>query len=66
GNVMEQFLAAPGPAILDAIVDPNTAPMPGKISAEQAFKFAESIARGEPKGLEIVRTALKDRARELI
>jgi pyruvate dehydrogenase (quinone)/pyruvate oxidase len=66
GSMMEQFLAAPGPAILDAIVDPNTAPMPGKISAEQAFKFAESIARGEPKGLDIVRTALKDRARELI
>jgi pyruvate dehydrogenase (quinone)/pyruvate oxidase len=66
GSAVEQFLAAPGPAILDAIVDPNTAPMPGKITADQAFKFAESIARGEPKGMEIIKRALKDRARELI
>jgi pyruvate dehydrogenase (quinone) len=66
GSVLDQFLNSPGPAILDAIVDPNTAPMPGKIKVEQALKFAESIARGEPKGLEIVKEAFKDRARELI
>ncbi|HWR14305.1 MAG TPA: thiamine pyrophosphate-dependent enzyme [Terriglobales bacterium] len=66
GNTMEQFLASPGPAILEAVVDPNTAPMPGKIKMEQALKFAESIARGEPKGLEIMKEALKDRARQII
>ena len=66
GDMLDQFLAAPGPAILEAVVDPNTAPMPGKIKMEQALKFAESIARGEPKGLEIMKEALKDRARELI
>ena len=66
GSVLDQFLNSPGPAILDAIVDPNTAPMPGKIKVEQALKFAESIARGEPKGLDIVKEAFKDRARELI
>ncbi len=66
GGVIEQFLAAPGPAILEAVVDPNTAPMPGKIKMEQALKFAESIARGEPKGLDIVKEAFKDRAREVI
>lgn len=66
GDMFDQFLAAPGPAILEAVVDPNTAPMPGKIKMEQALKFAESIARGEPKGLDIVKEAFKDRARELI
>src|SRR3954447_8644712 len=66
GTMFDQFLNTPGPAILEAVVDPNTAPMPGKIKMDQALKFAESIARGEPKGLEIMKEALKDRARELI
>jgi pyruvate dehydrogenase (quinone) len=66
GDMLDQFLNAPGPAILEAVVDPNTAPMPGKITMDQALKFAESIARGEPKGMDIVKEALKDRARELI
>ncbi len=66
GDMFDQFLSSPGPAILEAVVDPNTAPMPGKIKMEQALKFAESIARGEPEGLDIVKEALKDRARELI
>jgi pyruvate dehydrogenase (quinone) len=66
GDMLDQFLNSPGPAVLEAVVDPNTAPMPGNIKMEQALKFAESIARGEPKGLEIVKEAFKDRARELI
>ena len=66
GNMLDQFLNSPGPAILEAVVDPNTAPMPAKIKMDQALKFAESIARGEPKGLEIVKEAFKDKARELI
>ncbi len=47
-EVMEQFLAAPGPAILQAEVDQLEPPLPGKITAEQALHFAESLARGEP------------------
>jgi pyruvate dehydrogenase (quinone) len=66
GDMLDQFLNAPGPAVLEAVVDPNTAPMPGKINAEQALHFAESIARGEPDGLKIMKEALKDRAREMI
>jgi len=29
-------------------VDPLTAPTPGKVKAEQAAKFAQSLMRGEP------------------
>jgi pyruvate dehydrogenase (quinone)/pyruvate oxidase len=65
-DVVEQFLNAPGPALLQAEVDPNTAPMPGKIKPEQAFHFAESLARGEPGAARIIKEALKDRARELV
>ena len=63
--VMDQFLAAPGPAILEAVVDPLEAPLPAKITADQALKFAESLARGEPDGGKIIAKALGDRVREL-
>lgn len=66
GDAIEQFLNARGPAILQAEVDPNTAPMPGKIKPEQAFHFAESLARGEPDAARIIKDAVKDRARELV
>ena len=66
GSTVEQFLNAPGPAILEAVVDSNTAPLPSKIKAEQALKFAESIARGEPDATDIIKDAFKDKARELI
>ena len=66
GGIMDQFLSAPGPAILEAVVDPNTAPMPGKVSADQALHFAESLARGEKDAMDIVKAAFKDKAREMV
>ena len=66
GGLLDQFLNAPGPAILEAVVDPNTAPLPGKVNAEQALHFAESLARGEKDALNIVKDAFKDKIRELI
>jgi pyruvate dehydrogenase (quinone)/pyruvate oxidase len=66
GRAMEEFLNAPGPAVLQAAVDPLTPPLPPKISADQALKFAESLARGEPNRAQIALTALSDKVRELI
>jgi pyruvate dehydrogenase (quinone) len=66
GTVMEQFLAAPGPAVLQAVVDQLEPPLPGKITAEQALHFAESLARGEPNRGKIALTALSDKVRELV
>jgi pyruvate dehydrogenase (quinone) len=66
GTTMEQFLAAPGPAVLQAVVDPFEPPLPAKVTAEQAWHFAESLARGEPNRGKIAVTALADRVRELI
>jgi pyruvate dehydrogenase (quinone)/pyruvate oxidase len=65
-NVMAEFLNAPGPAVLQAVVDPLEPPIPGKIKAEQALHFAESLARGEPNRKKIALTALSDRVREVI
>jgi pyruvate dehydrogenase (quinone)/pyruvate oxidase len=66
GHVLDEFLKAPGPAVLQAIVDPFEPPMPPKVKAEQALHFAESLARGEPNRKKIAVTAISDKIRELI
>jgi pyruvate dehydrogenase (quinone) len=66
GRVMEEFLNTPGPAVLEALVDPFEPPMPAKVKAEQALHFAESLARGEPNSKRIVLTTLSDKVREMI
>jgi pyruvate dehydrogenase (quinone)/pyruvate oxidase len=66
GRMMDEFLNAPGPAVLDAKVDPFTPPLPPKVTMEQAYKFAKSLARGEPNRMDIALTAVSDKVRELI
>jgi pyruvate dehydrogenase (quinone) len=66
GRIVEEFLSAPGPAILQAVVDPLEPPLPAKITADQALKFAESLARGEPNRTKIALTALYDKVREMV
>jgi pyruvate dehydrogenase (quinone) len=65
GRTLDEFLAAPGPAILQAVVDPFEPPLPAKVKAEQALHFAESLARGEPNRKKIALTTLSDQVREL-
>jgi pyruvate dehydrogenase (quinone) len=66
GDVLDQALATPGPVIVEAVVDPFEPPMPPKITLDQATKFAESLARGEPNRTKIALTVLSDKVRELI
>jgi pyruvate dehydrogenase (quinone) len=66
GRVLDDALATPGPVVVEAIVDPNEPPLPPRITREQAVHFAEALARGEPNGLEIIKTALGTRIRELV
>jgi pyruvate dehydrogenase (quinone) len=66
GRIMEEFLSVPGPAILQAVVDPLEPPLPAKVTAQQALKFAESLARGEPNRSKIALTAISDKVREMV
>ena len=66
GRVLDEALAAPGPVIVEAVVDPYEPPMPAKVTLEQATKFAKSLARGEPDRSKIAWTVLSDKVRELI
>jgi hypothetical protein len=40
--------------------------LPGRISADQAVKFAESLARREKYRWEILKTLAKDKVREVV
>jgi pyruvate dehydrogenase (quinone) len=66
GRIIDEFLNTPGPAVLEAAVDPFEPPLPAKVKVEQAVHFAESLARGEPNRKKIALTALSDKVRELI
>jgi pyruvate dehydrogenase (quinone) len=66
GDILDRALATPGPAIIEAIVDPNEPPMPPKVTAKQAAHFAESLARGTPDRRKIVETVMEDKVRELL
>ena len=66
GPVLDQALATSGPVIVEAVVDPFVPPMPAKITLDQAAKFAQSLARGEPNRAKIAWTVLSDKVREMI
>jgi pyruvate dehydrogenase (quinone) len=66
GRILDQAFSTPGPVIVEAVVDPFVPPMPAKVTLEQATKFAEALARGEPEGAKIAWTVLSDKVRELI
>jgi pyruvate dehydrogenase (quinone)/pyruvate oxidase len=63
---LDQALAATGPVIVEAVVDPFTPPAPAKITLQQAAKFAQSLARGEPNRSKIAWTVLSEKVRELV
>src|SRR5205085_4895742 len=46
-RVLREALAQPGPAVIEAVVDANEPPLPGKITTEQAWHFAKALLRGQ-------------------
>lgn len=65
-ETLRRVLEAPGPALVEAVVDPHEPPMPPKTSLKQAAHLAESLARGTPAAGKIARTIATDVARELV
>ncbi|MGE0130581.1 MAG: thiamine pyrophosphate-dependent enzyme [Blastocatellales bacterium] len=69
GEAEETLRAAlehPGPAVVQAVIDPNEPPMPGKITTEQAWEFTRALARGEKDRWEIIKTVAENKVREVI
>jgi len=66
GSVIDAALKTPGPVVVEAVVDPFEPPMPPKIKASQALKFAEALAKGEPNRGKIALTVISDKVREMV
>jgi pyruvate dehydrogenase (quinone) len=66
GQQLDAAIANQGPMLVEAVVDEFTAPMPPKVKASQAIKFAESLVRGEPNRTKIALTQMHERVRELV
>ncbi len=65
-ETLRRALEHRGPAVVQAVVDPTEPPMPGKVSTEQAIKFAEALVRGQREGWDIIKTVLEDKVREVV
>jgi pyruvate dehydrogenase (quinone) len=64
--VLREALAHDGPAVVQAVVDPNEPPLPGNINLTQALHFAEALARGEKNRWEIIKNVIENKVREVI
>jgi pyruvate dehydrogenase (quinone) len=66
GKVLHEAFAQPGPVLIEAVVDPYEPPLPGKITTDQAWQFTKAMARGQQDRLEIVKTVIENKIREVI
>jgi pyruvate dehydrogenase (quinone) len=66
GEALREAMAAPGPALVEAVVDPHEPPMPAKATLKQAAHLAEALARGTPARRKIALTIASDTVRELV
>jgi pyruvate dehydrogenase (quinone) len=64
--VLREALATPGPALIEATVDPNEPPLPPKATFEQTKNLVEALARGTPDAGQIARNIALGKIRELI
>ena len=65
-RVLREAFSHPGPALVQAVVDPNEPPLPGKITTEQAWQFTKALARGQKDGWDIVKTVVENTIREVV
>jgi pyruvate dehydrogenase (quinone) len=64
--VLREAFAQPGPVVIEAVVDPNEPPMPGKITTTQALNFAKALTKGEKDRFAIIKTVMMDKIREVV
>lgn len=65
-EVLNAAFSVPGPALVEAVVDPNEPPMPGQVTMKQARHFAEAMVRGERDRLAILKTVAENKIREVV
>ncbi|BFU94917.1 MAG: hypothetical protein NTNFB02_16390 [Nitrospira sp.] len=62
----EEAFKQPGPALVEAVVDPSEPPLPGKLTTDQAWQFVKALTKGQPDRWEIIRTVVENKIREVV
>jgi pyruvate dehydrogenase (quinone) len=65
-ETLREAFEHPGPALIEAVVDPLEPPMPGNVSLEQSLHFAEALVRGQKDRWGIIETIVENKVREVI
>ncbi|GAB2538774.1 thiamine pyrophosphate-dependent enzyme [Spirosoma aerophilum] len=65
-EIIRKAMAHEGPVIVDAIVDQNEPPMPGKITTDQAIELTKALARGERDTGDIIKNIISNQFREAV
>jgi pyruvate dehydrogenase (quinone) len=65
-QTLREALAYDGPALVECVVDANEPPMPGKVTTDQAIKFAKALARGEADRGAIIKQVAKDVVKDVL
>jgi pyruvate dehydrogenase (quinone) len=65
-QTLREALAHDGPALVECVVDANEPPMPGKVTTDQAIKFAKALARGEADRGAIIKQVAKDVVKDVL
>lgn len=65
-DVYRQAFAHPGPVVVEAVVDPMEAPLPGKMTMEQAWQFAKAVARGQEDRWDLMKSLMLNKIREVV
>jgi pyruvate dehydrogenase (quinone) len=65
-HVLREAFRRPGPALIEAVVDPNEPPLPGKATVDQAWHFAKALAKGTKDRWDIIKTVVEDKVREVV
>jgi pyruvate dehydrogenase (quinone) len=63
---LKEAFEHPGPALVEAVVDPNVGPIPGMITRSQATNFLKSMAKGQPERGSIIAAMGEEYLRQVI
>jgi pyruvate dehydrogenase (quinone) len=63
--VLAEAFGKDGPALIEATVDANEAPLPPKVSFAQTRHMVEALARGTPDGAKIAKQLARNTVRQL-
>jgi pyruvate dehydrogenase (quinone) len=60
GRIWDEALRADRPVVVEARVDPEVPPLPPHITLEQAKKFAQTLAKGDPEEAHLMRQTFRE------